>query len=108
MRRHSRFEWDATKAKANVRKHSVSFAQAMRVLGDELFAALHVEEFDVAHSEQEDRYITTGSDPHARDIVLAIVWTSRRGTTRIISARLATRAERNAYETEIEKKQNRP
>lgn len=106
MKRHDRFEWDAAKATANVRRHGVTFAQAMRVLADEFCDVFHIEEFDAEHSSDEDRYITIGSDPYARDIVLIIVWTDRSGVTRIISARLATRSERKAYETEIRRRQN--
>src|SRR5438270_13808573 len=105
MATHERFEWDDAKAEANVRRHSVTFAQAMRVLSDEQSAIFHVERFDEAHSEDEDRYVTAGSDPYARDLVLMIVWTDRDGVTRIISARAATRTERAAYEAEIQKRQ---
>jgi uncharacterized DUF497 family protein len=105
---HHSFEWDESKAKANLRRHAVSFAQAMRVLGDPSWRLFHVERFDEAHSQGEDRYITIASDPYARDVVLVIVWTDRDAVTRIISARAATGAERNDYESEIQGRQNHP
>ena len=108
MARHDRFEWDDAKAKANIRRHRVSFTDAMRVLSDEYSPDYHVEEFDATHSQDEDRYITAGSDPFAREIVLMIVWCDREGITRIISARAATRSERKAYEREIERRKNHP
>jgi hypothetical protein len=80
----------------------------MRVLGDDHYELFHVEQYDEGHSEEEDRYITTGSDPYARDIVLVIVWTDREQITRIISARSASRFERKDYETEIAQRQDRP
>jgi len=65
----------------------------------------HVEEYDDAHSMDEDRWITTASHPSDRRIVLSIVWTFRatRGSTitRIIGAPSVTRRERKSYEDEI-------
>jgi len=65
----------------------------------------HLEEYDEDHSDEEDRFVTTGSHPVNRDIVLVISWTKRESdsgdTTRIISARRATPAERRRYESEI-------
>ena len=105
MRLHERFEWDATKARHNLRNHRVSFDDAATVLADERGSDLHVEEFDAAHSWAEERWITTGSHPADRIIVLRIAWAERADTsghlTRIISARPATAAERRLYEREI-------
>ena len=105
MRLHDRFEWDAAKARANLRKHAVSFNDAATVLADEQGDRFHVEEYDDAHSTDEDRWVTTASHPSDRRIVLRIVWTPRtnRGTgvTRIIGARPATRQERKDHEEEI-------
>jgi uncharacterized DUF497 family protein len=51
--------------------------------------------FDAAHSDIEDRFISIG--PIARGVVL-VVWTERdEKTTRIISARFATRREVGLY-----------
>ncbi len=47
------FEWDNSKAKANLEKHGVSFAEAATVLNDPLGAVFP----DVFHSGDEDRYI---------------------------------------------------
>jgi uncharacterized protein len=102
MRLHHRFEWDSAKAAINVRKHGVSFETAAHVMADAQGTRTHVEDFDDPHSIDEDRWITTGSHPDARDIVLRIVWTRRGAVTRIISARLATRKERVEYENELQ------
>lgn len=52
--------------------------------------------------EGEDRWITIGSHPYNRSLMLVIVWTMRADdlgpVTWIISARRATREERLAYE----------
>ncbi len=86
------FEWDSTKAAANIRKHGVSFEEAVSALQDDLAATAR----DLSHSATEFRFITFGIS--ARGRFLAISHTERGNKIRIISARLATRAERNIYE----------
>lgn len=105
MALHENFEWDEAKAERNLKKHSVSFNDAALVLADEEADRFHVEEYDEGHSSDEDRYVTTASHPDGRDIVLVIAWTDRSTKdakiTRIISARVATPAERRRYAKEI-------
>ena len=84
-------QWDADKAAANLRKHRIDFADAVTVLSDEL--ALTVSE----HHENEDRYVTVGSDALGRILVVAYTW--RGDELRLISARNATRSERRQYES---------
>lgn len=104
--RHERFEWDLRKASTNLAMHGVRFEDAARILADPFADRFHLEEFDDAHStEQEDRWITTASHPGRRSVVLVTCWTPRidaagEPVTRIISARAATRAERIAYEAQ--------
>ena len=106
MRLHDGLEWDEDKALKNLKKHQVSFDDAARVLSDEQADFYHVEEFDEAHADDEDRYITTASHPDDRRIVMRISWTDRstrkKRITRIISARLATLRERKIYAQEIQ------
>src|SRR5580704_19095966 len=98
-RLHEECEWDADKAKKNLVKHKVSFDDAMGVLCDEEGDVYHIEDYDDAHSIDEDRYLTTGSHPSDRSIILRIAWTDRsigeRRVTRIISARRADTSERS-------------
>jgi uncharacterized DUF497 family protein len=105
MRLHEHFEWDQQKADRNLKKHRVSFDDAALVLADEDGDTFHVEEYDRSHSTAEDRYVTTASHPEDRRIVVVISWTDRSTehakVTRIISARVATRAERKRYAKEI-------
>ena len=108
MMLHDHFEWDEDKAEKNLKKHRVSFDDAAYVLADEEGDVNHIEEYDQAHSSVEDRYLTTASHPDDRSIVLRISWkdASIRQTkiTRIISARVATRAESENYANEISKR----
>src|SRR5688572_11502458 len=105
MMLHDNFEWDEAKAKRNLKKHGVSFEDAALVLSDEQGDQFHVEEYDGEHSTGEDRYVTTAAHPDDRRIVLIVAWrdrsTEQSRVTRIISARVATPAERKRYAKEI-------
>lgn len=86
------FEWDETKAQANLVKHGVAFADAETVFDDPL-AAIFDDEW---HSINERREIIIGHDHTHR--LLLVCFTERSGTIRIISARLTTSKERRDYE----------
>jgi uncharacterized protein len=86
------FEWDDKKARSNERKHSISFGEASTVFAD--FLSLTIP--DPAHSHEEDRFVTIGSS-HRRKL-LVVVHTDRDDNIRIISARPASRRERQTYE----------
>jgi uncharacterized DUF497 family protein len=87
-----RFDWDPDKARRNLEKHGVSFEEAATVFSDPLY----LDFFDPEHSEEENRYIRVGCSSQKR--VLVIAYTERGDQTRIISARPATKHERQAYE----------
>jgi len=89
------FEWDAEKARQNLAKHGVTFAEAGTVLADRLSMTYP----DPDHSEREERFITIGHSQQGRLLVLA--YTERGSSVRIISARNATRHERHADENEV-------
>ena len=89
-----RFIWDPIKAARNLRKHGVSFDEATTTFGDPLSVLLP----DPSHSVGEDRSVVIGLSGNARLIVVA--YAERADLTRIISARLATRRERQRYEEE--------
>jgi uncharacterized DUF497 family protein len=86
------FEWDKDKAASNLKKHKVSFDEAGTVFGDTLSRTFA----DPDHSIDEDRYVTIGASDRGR--VLIVSHTNRGNRVRIISARIATRRERKAYE----------
>lgn len=87
-----KFEWDTAKAKANVRKHGVTFDEA----GSAFLDQLALSGPDPDHSMGEPRYITFGMSSLGR--LLAVFHTHHPGVIRIISARRVTRAERKLYE----------
>ena len=92
------FEWDTGKAMANRRKHAVAFPEAATIFRD----PLSITAYDPDHSGEEDRYITVGNSVAGR--LLIVAHTDRGTRTRIISARELTRAEREAYENEIQRR----
>jgi uncharacterized DUF497 family protein len=88
------FEWNTEKSEKNIRKHGVSFQEALTVFRD----ALSLTYPDVDHSADEDRYLIIGLSSFGN--VLVISHTFRNDNIRIISARKATKKERYFYETE--------
>ena len=92
----SEFEWDPVKAAVNLAKHGVSFAEAATVF----FDSLSITVADPLHSHEENRFVITGLSYQHRALV--VVHSDRDGRVRIISARLATRFERNKYESGAE------
>jgi uncharacterized DUF497 family protein len=84
-------EWDPAKADSNYTKHGVDFADAALALEDERALTIP-DDANVA----EDRFITLGIDPLGRVLVVVYAWRGDR--IRLISARKATRREREHYE----------
>lgn len=89
-----RFEWDDRKASANLAKHQVSFEEARSVFLDE--DALLIP--DVAHPQDEDRFILLGASLQLRTLVVVHCYRQAAEVIRIISARRANRSERDQYE----------
>jgi len=87
-----RLEWDARKARENLRKHGVSFEEASSVFFDPLSATGD----DPDHSGDERRFVTFGVSSFGR--LLVVAHAERGDAIRIISARRTTRAERELYE----------
>ena len=79
------------KNRANIAKHGVDFADAVAVFEDDLALTRP----DPA-SRDESRFVSLGLDGSGRHLV--VVFTERGARVRIISARLATKPERKAYE----------
>ena len=88
-----RFEWDPEKNRANYRKHGIRFEEAQTAFFDE--EAILFEDPD--HSDNEDRFLLLGLSSLARALVVVHCLRGRGDTIRIISARKATKSEREAY-----------
>ena len=88
-----RFEWDGSKAASNLKKHRVSFDEAVTVFYDPLAATFG----DPGHSQDENRLVTVGYSAQGRLLVVCHV--ERGGAVRLISARRATPRERKRHES---------
>ena len=87
-------EWDPNKAAINLQKHGVRFSDAESVLFDP-----NALSFEDTTAQGESRFITIGMDHLWR--LLVVVYTDRGNRVRLISARSATRSERQKYESGI-------
>lgn len=85
------FEWDEEKAKRNLEKHGIDFADAVTVMNDTMALTMP----DPA-SDEDERFVTLGVDALGRLLVVGYTW--REDRIRPISARKATRRERRQYE----------
>jgi len=96
-----KFEWDTNKEKINIQKHGITFEQASYVFADP-FA---LNKYDDEHSENEDRWILLGKS--LNETVLVVVHTFRDSDgvefVRIISARRATKREKQTYQKRCSK-----
>ena len=85
------YQWDPEKADLNYKKHEVDFADAVGVFEDEW--ALTIKQ-EIVKNEQ--RFASIGTDFLVRIVV--VVYTYRGDDIRLISAKPATKSERNVYE----------
>ena len=89
------FEWDQSKAKSNLKKYGVSFEEAQSVFYDDLA----VQFFDESAAD-EDRFILLGTSNLTRVLVVVQCERNDGGVLRIISARKATKTEKQFYRGE--------
>ena len=87
-----KFEWDENKASKNLSSHKVLFEEAITIFNDQLY----IDFFDPDHSDNEARYIRIGQSNNNR--LLIVSYTERNNVIRVISAREATKREREDYE----------
>ena len=87
-----RFEWDADKAGKNLKKHRVSFEEAVTAF----FDSDAVDDYDPEHSGRERRYNLIGLSDRR---LLFVVYTEPEDSViRIVSARKAEKKHRRIYE----------
>lgn len=89
-----RFEWNPDKAQSNIRKHHVTFEEAMSAFRDPFSLTTP----DPDHSDAEDRLLLMGLSDRQR--LLIVVYAERGDTLRLISARMADPHETRDYEEE--------
>jgi len=87
-----KIEWDPEKAKSNLKKHGISFEEAATALSDPMAAS----GIDPDLSITEERYVSFGVSEKGRLVVVS--HTEKHETIRIISARKASKGEKELYE----------
>ncbi len=92
-----RFVWDENKARANWRKHGVSFEEATADFDDPHARGI----YDSDHSEEEDRFILLGMSSGTRLLVVCHCYREDGRIVRIISARKANGQETKIYQRQI-------
>jgi uncharacterized protein len=90
------FEWDKRKAETNLKKHQVSFGEAITVFDDALASIFDDED----HSNDESREIIIGYSILQRLLLVCFIQREE-DVVRIISARQATRKERQDHEENV-------
>lgn len=88
------YVWDEAKERANIAKHGLAFGEVT-----EAFSGRMLGRRDVRFDYGEDRWVGVGVIRGA--VVVAIVHTDRKGVTRLISARRASRRERHEFEAPV-------
>lgn len=91
------FEWDDDKNKENQEKHAVSFEEAQTVFFDD--GAIQF--WDEKHSDDEDRFLMLGLSNRFRILLVVHCYRENESTIRIISARKATKKEKQQYTGKI-------
>ena len=87
------FEWDASKASLNKKKHGISFDEAKTVFFDENAKVIH----DPEHSDDEERFIILGLSVNVRMLVVIHCYRKNDRIIRLISAKKATQKESAQY-----------
>ena len=86
------FEWDENKATTNELKHGINFDEAITIFDDPLASIF----MDILHSDGEERSLIVGYSTWNR--LLFVSYIEHEESTRIISARLATKREIRKHE----------
>jgi uncharacterized protein len=87
------FEWDRAKSEANLEKHGISFEDAQEMFDGPVLTEADAREYG------EVREVSFGQLGAA--VVLAVVHTNRGSVTRMISARKASKQERERYNAHL-------
>jgi uncharacterized protein len=90
-----RFEWNAQKASVNLAKHGVSFGEALEVFYDRNA----LEGYDAEHSTEESRFFIIGLS--SRRLLFVVYAEIETEIVRLISARKASKTERDFYERRV-------
>jgi uncharacterized protein len=88
------FEWDSEKASSNLKKHGISFEEAVTIFQDEVLTA----EDRSAYGELREISFGRLDGGQSSGVIVCVVHTDRSDRVRIISARKATAQERRHFD----------
>jgi len=88
-----KFTWDERKSHSNLKKHGISFDEALTVF-DDIHARLMP---DPDHSEEEERFLLLGLSAGSRILTVVHCYRDEQNVIRIISARKSTKKEQDQY-----------
>lgn len=88
-----KFEWDENKNIINQTKHKISFEEAKTVFYDDSAVLFD----DPDHSLEEERFLILGTTLQEKICIVSHCYRGGDDVIRIISARKATKSERNVY-----------
>ncbi len=91
------FEWDENKNKINQQKHGISFEDVKMVFED-VYAILFD---DPDHSLEEERFLIIGMSDDKGICIVSHCYRGLDDKIRIISARKASKKERNVYDKQF-------
>ena len=87
------FDWDADKNISNIEKHGVPFKEAATVFKDTTAVVID----DIEHSQNEERFKIIGYSGNVRLLMVCHCYRNDDSVIRIISARKATKREKDEY-----------
>ena len=87
------FDWDENKNRINLEKHGITFEEASTVFFDDRAILFD----DPEHSIDEDRFLLLGMSETAKVCIVCHCYRESDTVIRIISARQATRKEKERY-----------
>lgn len=93
-----KFEWDSVKSLTNKMKHGFTFDEITCMFTDPYIITRYDEEHS---SQEEERFISIGCAEGT--LIIISICTIRKSRIRIITARLATAAEKEVYFENIKK-----
>ena len=87
------FTWDENKNRINIQKHGIDFSEAVTVFYDTEAIVFD----DPDHSDSEERFLILGLSQAERLCIVSHCYRGNDDIIRIISARKATKRERETY-----------
>jgi len=87
------FDWDSKKNLINIEKHGVSFKMAASSFFDPKAVSID----DIAHSQDEDRFILIGVNKYDKLLTVCHCYREDENVIRIISARKPNQIEQEIY-----------